>query len=167
MKKLLLLSVTFIFSGAILAQTLFTVPEFSDTKKNQHLQFLTKYDVTIGIDFAKSAGKTVEEYASFAGDIHKLTWNRETNFEAFVNGIIFNLTVLAEKVEILNQSAEKVSIKVINFYDGLKNNGTFNNVSYKEYIKYWNVVLSQIADYLNYSGKIEIVEGDILVTLKK
>ena len=167
MKKLTFLIIAILFAWASSAQTTFSVPERTDEQQHQRITWIMHYDLNVALSYVKSTGKTIKEYAKYCGDLYKQTWNKEQGFDGFVKGTLLNLTDLSGKVEILNQSDKKVTIKATNFHKNLQDNRTIYNVTYKDYIQFLEISHTQIAEYLNSTIAMKIVNDGVKIIIKK
>jgi hypothetical protein len=169
MKKLILLLFVSLFASALFAQDLFTVPTPTDLQKYQSAVSQWNYAYLIQIGFAKSMGKTLEDAAVYAGDQAKVSWNKEAGYEGFVKGMLYNFVCIASHgtVEMIEQNARKVVFQVTNVYPQLKEQGPFFNVTYEEYLKFFNLVASRIGEYLGANYIQNEKDGGILVTVEK
>lgn len=136
MKKLTFLIIAILFSSAASAQTMFSVPELTDLQKLQMAKGLCYNNILCGINFGKSQGKTVEEYAKYCGDQFKTSWNKEMGFEEFVSAHLYSFVAMAGNVVILSQSDNKIAFRISQVYTALENQGPFWNVSFAEMMKY-------------------------------
>ena len=167
MKKFALLIIAILFARASSAQNQFTVPERTAEKQYPRVTWIIHYDLNVALSYVKSTGETVEEYAKYAGNLYKQTWQKEEGFEGFVNGTLLNLTDLSGNVEILNQSDKKITIKATGFYKYLQDKGTNYNVTYKDYIQFFEVSHKQIAKYLNATISMKVIDDGVEVTVEK
>lgn len=167
MKKLAFIIIAILFAWATFAQNQFTVPERTAEQQHPRVTWIMHYDLNVALSYVKSTGKTVEEYAKYSGNLYKLTWQKEEGFEGFVKGTLLNLTDLSGKVEILNQSDKKVTIKATGFYKYLQDKGTIYNVTYKDYIQFFEVSHKQIAKYLNSTISMKVIDDGVEVIIGK
>jgi hypothetical protein len=123
----------------------------------------------VSINYAKASGKTVEDIAAFTGDLFAKTWNKENGFNGLIKGILFNSVCLTPggTVEILEQSSELVKIKTAAFFPYLKNNGTYLNVTYDEYIVFCKILMSKICEYMGATFSLEDTPEGMIWTIKK
>ena len=167
MNKLTVSVVAIFFSLAISAQTVFFVPELNDSLKLQMAKGLCYNNIIMGINFAKSQGKTVEEYARYGGDQVKVVYDKEMGFEKFVNDHIYSFVAMAGNVVILSQSENKIVFRISQVYPALETQGPFWNVSYAEMMKWLEIVYIQISDYLGLSYAMKITDEGVEITIGK
>lgn len=62
------------------------------------------------VSYAKSLGKSAEDACSFAGEMAKLSWNKEGGFDNFVNNMSYIWVTFNPEgtAEILEQSEDKI-----------------------------------------------------------
>lgn len=168
MKKITILSVAILFTWVTAAQTEFTVPNPSETQKHELAKGLCYNNILMGISFAKSQGKTVEEYAKYCGDQFRSTGGNELTFEQFVNNELYNYSVMAGKVEIIEQSESKIVFKISGVYPALKNQGALWGTTFEDLITWLETLYSQIADQVAAATfQMKIVDDGVLVTIAK
>ncbi|WP_372950353.1 tetratricopeptide repeat protein [Mariniphaga sp.] len=166
MKTPILLFAAILMAWATSAQTTFSVPERTPEQQYPRLVLLLNYNINVAISYAKSHGQTVEEFGKYCGDLYKETWSKEGGFQTFVTGNLMNLTDLSEKVEIVNQTDKKVTLKVIGFYPNLRNNEPIHNVTYDEFIRFFKASHDLIAEYLGCTVSFKILDDGLEVVLE-
>ena len=167
MKKVILFTIAILFAWVTSAQTTFTVPERTAEKQYPRVVWVFNYNLTVAINYAKSMGQTAEDYGRYCGDIYKLTWPKGGELKTFVEGNIMNMTDFSDKVEIVSQSENKVVLKVYNLFDYLKEKGSDQNVTYEEFIQFFQSSQNQIADYLGCSIVYNIVNDGVEVIMEE
>lgn len=167
MKKLTVSIVAIFFSLAISAQTVFSIPELNDSQNLTMATALCYNNIIMGINFAKSQGKTVEEYAKYCGDQIEVAYDKEMGFEKFVNDHIYSFVAIAGNVVILSQSENRIVFRISQVYTALETQGPFWNVSYAEMMKWLEVVYIQISDYLGLSYGMKITDEGVEITIGK
>lgn len=116
------------------------------------------------INYAKSLGKSVEDFASFTADQYKTGWNTANGYNGLVN--FWRTVVPKGELEILEQDDNHVIFRANNMFSTLKN-GPQYNVTYNDYLVFNRVVGEKIADYLGYIYKQETTPDGVLVTITK
>ena len=153
-----------LLSTATLAQTTFILPEMTDAQKHRLAYNYCYNNIITGINFAKSQGLTVEEYAKFCGEQFK---NNETNYTQFVNSFLYAWVSLAENPEILSQTENKIIISAKHVYPYLENVGTLWNVSFKELITWLGTIYDAICENIGCTFKMEITNEGVITTIEK
>lgn len=151
-----------------------TVPEIPLENKYALARSFMYNNAVTSINIVKAEGKTVEESGILLGDIYKAAWPEEKSFEDFAQDCIYHLVCLSGKrdsespsVELTNQSENKIVFAVSDMHPSLYNQGEMWGTSYKELIKWWEVIYNQIAGKYNLSFTMEIVENKVIVTISK
>ena len=169
MKKLFLITVTFLFVTSIVAQEKFAVPEISDAQKHSRMVYQTNAIIINFINYAKSQGNSVEDVAKFTGDQFKKSWNKENGWEGFAKGCLNNWTIFIPDNElvILEQSETMIKFQSKTPYLWLKNNGPQYNVSHDEYMTFLKINHKIIGEYLEADISFEEIEDGLILTIKK
>jgi hypothetical protein len=167
MKKLTVIILTVLLSSAISAQSLFSVPELTDLQKLQVARSLCYNNILMGINFAKSQGKSLEEYAKYCGDQFKMPSNQELGFKQFVDDHLFTFVAMSENVLILSQSENKIVFRTSQIYPALETQGPFWNVSFEEMMKWLEIVYIKISDYHGLSYGMKITDEGVEITIGK
>lgn len=170
MKKLVAILCVSMFAALELeAQVKFTVPSLTDIQKYQIAAVQWNGSYLIQISYAKSLGKSVEDVATFVADQFKVTWNKSGGFEGFVRSMLYNMVSFVPNgsVEITEQSDKSIMYKVTGLYSDLREGGSIFNVTYREYVKFWEIVNSRLSDSMGakYSQK-DTSEG-LIVTIER
>lgn len=169
MKKLLLIICTCLIAVSATAQEKFTVPSLTDQQKYNTAAWQWNGAYIIMIKYAKSLGKTVEEAAEAVGSLAASTWNREMTFDDLVKSMLYIYVVMnpAGKVEILEQSADKVIISITDFYKPLDQMLAEYKVTRSELSKFYEIYAGQIAAIIG-AALITSETGEVMtVTVSK
>lgn len=120
------------------------------------------------INYAKSTGQSVEDFAAFTGDQFKTNWPSEINLAVFVNGVRNNwgTIVKTENNKILEQDEQHAVLQFSNLLPDLKNNPVFN-VSYDDYLTFMKIVFEKISDHVGYEYTQETIPNGVQVTIAK
>lgn len=169
MKKLIVFLCVSLFALTVIAQGKFVVPTPTDLEKYQSSAWQWNGAYIILINYAKSLGKSVEDAGSSVGDIVKLTWNKDTGFDGFVNAMLFIWVtyVPAGTVEIMDQTEGKIKIMIKNFYPPLKETLADYNVTYEQYLKFLDIYVSKLAEYVGAAYTQKDTEGGLIVNIEK
>lgn len=152
MKKLFLLSIVFSIVCTTHAQTEFSVPTPTmEQKLNTTRQIKNNYILSC-INAAKSSGMTVEEFGKKCGDAFIPAWPEDTGFEQIVNFSLNYWTGLADDVQIIEQSNDKVVLTVPHFDPRLEEQGILFGVSLEEFITYMNAVSKRVYNHFDVSS---------------
>lgn len=154
-----------IFSWMVSAQDQFSLPVRSPEQQKPRIAWLVHYQTNVSISYAKAMGKTVDEFGKFSGDLYKATWPQDGGFKLFVEGNLLNLGDLSDKIEITEQTAEKVVLMVYGFYPELRRNNEIYGVTYEEYIRFIETSHKQVAKHLSCSLSLKIIDGGLEVVL--
>jgi hypothetical protein len=92
------------------------------------------------ISVAKNDGMTAEEFGKKGGEVFLPLWDENTGFEDIVNWMLNYWAWLADDVQIVEQSNEKVVITVPHIYPWLEDEGVLVGVSLEEFLAYVNTV---------------------------
>jgi hypothetical protein len=130
----------------------------------------TQSDIMLinSINYSKSLGKSVEDFASFSGDQLKTSWNKASGFNGFVNGILSNWRPLVPigDLKIQERDDSHIIFSASNMLSGLKSAPQYN-VTYDDYLTFYRVVSEKIADYMGAIYKQETTSDGVLVTISK
>jgi hypothetical protein len=165
MKKILLFSVLLLIVCAASAQTKFSVPVPTMEQKYNLAQAFMYNNVLVGINVAKSAGMTAEEYSKKCGAVFAPAWNKDMGFDQFVNTVLYHWSCLSDSLKIIEQSDEKVVFTVQHIYPQLENQGVLLGTSFEELVQHWDIVYGAIADYLNLNCKTTKVQKGVEVSI--
>ena len=166
MKKLII-SLTLTLIVSITYAQDFSVPERTIVQKHNRVVSLAYGNIIPGIAYAKSTGKTAEEYSAYVGDLFKTTWNRENGFNGLVNGFLSLFESFRREqdlpMEILEQSDSKIVLKWKINYKYMFDDGPVNNVTYDEFNQWFEIVNMIIAEYFDATYEQKITGDDWLV----
>ena len=140
MKKIFLISIVLSVVCAASAQTTFSVPTPTLEQKYDNTRWLMNNYILSCISVAKSDGMTAEEFGKKGGEVFGPFWDVNTGFEQIVNYMLNYWAWLADDVQIIEQSNEKVVIVVPHIYPWLEEEGVLAGVSLEEFITYQNTV---------------------------
>jgi hypothetical protein len=124
-------------------------------------------NVLVGINVAKSAGMTVEEYGKKCGAVFAPAWNKDMGFDQFVNTVLGHWSRLSDSVQIVEQSVDKVVFTSSEVYPALEKQGVMLGTSFEELVQFWDIVYGGIADYLNLNCKTTKVQKGIEVSITR
>jgi len=146
--KIFILIVAVLFAWATSAQTTFSVPERTPEQQFNRAVSMMHFQTVCAISHGKAMNQSVAETGKYFGELYKKTWDANEGFDYLVKWTIFNLNDFSEKVEILNQSAEKVVIKVTNLNPAFKDQTDIYGVTFKEYVEFFQNAHNPIAEML-------------------
>jgi hypothetical protein len=169
MKKLISILCVILFATITFAQGKYTIPTPTDLQKYQTAAWQWNGAYITLISYAKSLGKSVEDAGSSIGDIIKVTWNKEAGFDGFVNGMLYVYVTFAPNgtVEIMEQTDNRIQFIVKNFYPPLKETLATFNVTYEEYLKFFDLTISKLAEYMGSKYSQKDSDGNLMVTIEK
>jgi hypothetical protein len=169
MKRLFIVTLISLLSISAISQSKFTVPSPTDLQKYQMTSVELNGSYLIQISYAKFLGKSIEEVAMYVGDQYIATWNKQGGLDRFVQRILYMMVSLVPNgsVEITDQTDNELTYKVTGFYSDLKEGGSILNVTYEEYMKFWEIAFSRLAD--NMGAKYSQVDSDqgLVVTVTR
>ncbi len=160
MKKLSLITISFLFINFIVAQEKFTVPELSTQQKTDILYNHVIAYAVAGISFAKTQGVTPESYGKYIGKKFIPYWNPEAGFHVFVKGILDILSGINSnnEMQIISQSEKMIRFKLKNV-DLSFQKGPMLGVTYNEYLECSYGIISLLAEHMNVKFSHKISEG--------
>ena len=169
MKRLITVTLISLFTIAGNAQGKFTVPAPGDFQKFQMASAELNASYLIQISYAKSLGQSVEDAAAFVGDQYIATWNKQGGFDRFVQRILYMMVSMVPygSIEITEQSDNEIIYKVSGLNSDLKEGGSILNVTYEEYIKFWEVAISRIADNMGAKYSQKDSDEGLIVTITR
>jgi hypothetical protein len=110
------------------------------------------------INVAKTDGMTAEEFGKKCGEVFVPFWDENTGFEQIVNYMLDYWAWLADDVQIIEQSNEKVVMTVPHIYPWLEEEGVLAGVSIEEFLAYVNTV--HITVFNLFDVGFELTKGD-------
>lgn len=167
MKKICLFSVLLLLVIVASAQTKFSVPVPTMGQKYNLAKAFMYNNVLVGINVAKSAGMTAEEYSKKCGAVFAPEWNKDMGFDQFVNTVLGHWSCLSDSLRIIEQSDEKVVFTVQHIYPQLENQGVMFGTSFEEIVQHWDIVYGAIADYLNLNCKTTKVQKGVEISISR
>lgn len=168
MKKLFFIPVLFLVTS-LYAQEAFVVPNMECAYKYQFMTSQANVMILAQINYAKACGKTVEEVASYNGELFAKTWNKEMGFNGLVKGMLHHSVCLTPSgtSEILEQSTEMIKIKLTNIFPALKKSGTVLDVTYDEYFRFIRILMSKISEKMGGEFTLQDTPEGMIWTIKK
>lgn len=145
MKKLLVITVLLLFGGFTFSQDRFTVPDITPAQKHNYTIFQFWVMHAAGINFAKAQGTSPYDYGKHIGNLFAPSWNKETGFDGFVNGLIYNWETF--------KSDEDGPMKIKENDDG--------SVTIEYPIKAWKKFLPEGNSYASFHESMESIRGII------
>jgi hypothetical protein len=120
------------------------------------------------INYAKSLGKSVEDFASFSGDQIKTSWNQANGFNGLVNGMLNNWRPLVPigELKIKERDDNHIIFSASKMFTGLKTSPQYN-VTYDDYLTFFRVVCEKIAEYMGAVYKQETTSDGVLISINK
>ncbi len=169
MKRIIFFVCLFLLTLSSYTQTRFIVPPLTDLQKFQNAAIQWNGSFLTQISYAKSLGKSVEDVAGYVGDQLKVTWNKSGGYEGFVQGMFFMMLSLVPygSVEIIDQTANSITFKVDGLYSELKEEGSMFNVTYTEYLRFLDKVISKVAAYMGADYSQKDTETGLIATIKR
>lgn len=152
---------------AIHAQTQFSVPTPTLEEKANTNKMLMNNNLLALITVAKNEGMTAVDFGKKSGAVFAPNWDENTSFEQFVNFNLYSWACLAEDVQIIEQSNEKVIIKASSLYRPLEEQGVFFDTSVEDYTAFFSSMLSVIAVHIGYSYELTMAEEGYRMVITK
>ena len=168
MKKFFFIPALFLVTS-LCAQEAFVVPNLECAHKHQFMTTQTNIMILGQINYAKACGKTVEDVASYTGELFAKTWNIEMGFSGFIKAILHHSVCLTPSgtSEILEQSTEMIKIKLTNIFPALKKSGTVLDVTYDEYFRFIRILMSKISEKMGGEFTLQDTPEGMIWTIKK
>ena len=154
MKKVFLFSTMLFLVCAVNAQTEFSVPTPTLEEKNNMNEMLMHNNILALITVAKNEGITAEELGKKSGTLAFPYWDENSEYEQFVNFALYAWACMADDVQIIEQSNEKLVVTFSSMYQPLEEQGVFLGTSVEDYTAFFNAVMSEIAVHLGYTFKM-------------
>jgi len=94
---------------------------------------------------------------------------QENGFDGFVNGMLYVYVTFAPNgtVEITEQTENKIQFIVKNFYPPLRQSLEVFNVTFEEYLKFFDFPISKLAEYMGSTYTQKDTDGNLIVTIEK
>ncbi len=160
-KQIIYTALIFIFSVSLLsAQEKIIVPKVTDLQKQQRLVWLFNYNGMIGLNYAKSQGKTVEDYAKHFGELTKTTWDPNAGFDGFAKGMLYNWETwrlsTSPEIKITKQTNEIFQFKTPLEIKKILNDKIYHDVTFEEIMTLYRIIFEVVAKHLgvNYEQKL-------------
>mgnify|MGYP001819805391 CR=1 FL=1 len=151
MKRLLLISIVLSLVCAANAQTTFSVPTPTLEEKNNMNEMLMHNNILALITVAKNERITAEELGKKAAAVVFPYWDENSEYEQFVNFALNAWACMADDVQIIEQSNEKLVVTFSSMYQPLEEQGVFLGTSVEDYTAFFNSMMSAIAIHLGYT----------------
>jgi len=117
------------------------------------------------ISYAKSMGKTVEEFAKFTANQFKMGWNENNILMA--TSYNWSLNSTPDHFTILEQDDNHIKLSISNLFPNLRNNGVLFNVTYDDYLTFYKTVMESIAEHVGAVYSQEKTADGIIVSMTK
>lgn len=128
----------------------------------------TDYYISTGISYAKSLGKTVDDFASFVGKAHSWEEMRGQGLEPPVQLLYFVIKSYDDgEFEIISESENSVTMKSNRPYARFFDNNSMLDVSLDEFEVYLWEHISIMAKRINLDFSYRIEGNHVLLTLSK
>lgn len=169
MKKIIVVIFGCMLAMATWGQAKFTVPAPTDLQKYQTAVWQWHGAYIIMIVYAKSMGQSVEEAGAAAGELAKLTWNKEMDFDAIVRSTLRTLAIMtiSGKVEILEQSENSIEFLATDFYKPLENTLLLFDVTAEELSLFYESYIATIMKSFGVNYSVEDRVEGMIVTMSK
>jgi hypothetical protein len=94
-------------------------------------------------------------------------WNKEDGFQGWINGFLYMNVAVARNVEIMEQSENKILVRVSDIYPEFEQRGKMLGVTYEEFLKWHEIMFIEIFNNLDcHYSQINIDEG-MKITIEK
>jgi len=157
--------------GAQEQETKINLPKLTPEQKINRLAWFQTNSTIVGITFAKSIGKTAEDYGKHMVEIFAPGWSSSKGSPIrMIQGMYRNLSLDPNfKMEIISSSDTEVTGKMTVNGIGNFSGGMYFGVSLKEFMRCWEVWQEGLADYLGLVWKQDF-DGELInftLTVKK
>lgn len=168
MKRFLVIISAIILAAAINAQDKFSVPVLTDLQKYRSAAWQWHGAYVAWLSYGKSLGKTVDETGNDVGEILKKSWNKDIGFEGFANAMLFIWVTFVPDglVEITHQTDNNVVFIVRNFNPPVKEALVAYNVTFEEYMKFWDAAIIILSDNVGMEYSQKVTENGFEVSIK-
>ena len=167
MKKLCLIPIMLSFVCATNAQMEFSVPTPTLEEKYNVTKMLMNNNILGLITVAKSDGMTAEELGKKGGAVFFPYWDENSEYEQFVNFALHSWACIADDVQIIEQSNEKLVVTFSSLYHPLEEQGVLFGSSVEDFTAFFNAMMSAIAVHLGYSFEMKKGEEGYRVVFTK
>ncbi len=159
-KSLILFATCLFVFNFSFAQDKISVPELSEQQKQEVLYNHVVAYAASGISYAKSLGKSPEEYGRYVGSLFTPFWDPAAGLPGFANQIMFILVGIhpANEMEIVAQDENSIKVRMKNV-DMPFLQGPMLGVSYDEYLEFSHGVLVVLADFMKLDFSHTMVDG--------
>jgi len=167
-KRLLITLYCLLFTGLLFSQDNVTpkiqLKTASIEKTANYAVWRTDYYICTGIAYAKSQGKSVDDFARFVGNAHTLERSRGKGLEPFVQLLSFVITNYKDGYfEIISESDSIVTMKFNRAYERYFKNGPVLGVTIDEFEKYLYSHIVIMCDNIDLDFVYRI-EGDFVIS---
>jgi len=172
-----ILLIVFIFSVSIYAQEKkeqteqkIELPKLYLEQKLDRAVMNLSAIITGGIAFAKSVGKTPEDYGKFIGEVFAPGWEgiKGKGISGFIENMYKNFQTDKNcKWEILSESDKSVRVKMNRFGDATVKAYAETGVTTEEYDLCMGKIMEVITNYLGFDFKQELKEDWIIFTVSE
>lgn len=167
MKKFFIISIMLSLSCVVKAQTEYSVSTPTMEQKFNVSQMHMNNIILAHIAVAKSDGMIPAELGKKIGKVFSIAWDENGGYEPYVNFILYGWSCLADGVQIIEQSDEKLVVLVSSLYKPVEDQGVLFGASVEDFAAYFNAMLNEIA--VHYAQSIEMTRGEegykIVITL--
>jgi len=172
-----LLVLIFIFSISAYAQEKkiqtaqkIKLPELNVNQKLDRAVMNFTVFLTGGIAYAKSMGKTPEEYGKFIGEVLSPGWNsvKGKGISSFIEGMYTNFESDVNcRWDILNESDNSVTVKMNRYGDAFVKAYAETGVTTEDYDQFIGEMMKTIANYLGFNYTQELKGDWVVFTVSK
>ncbi len=136
------------------------MPELTEQQKQEVLYKHVVSYAASGISYAKSLGKSPEEYGRYVGNLFTPFWDPAAGLPGFANQIMFLLAGIhpANEMKIVSQDENSITVRMKNV-DMPFMQGPMLGVSYDEYLEFSYGVLVVVADFMKLDFSHSMVDG--------
>ncbi len=146
------------------------LPRLSLKQKRDRLAWLCDLSMIMGISYAKSEEKSVEDFARYCGEQYAPGWSESKGKgpASLVSGTFRNMDLWPDfTMEILEESETSYVVKMNRpWADRFGDDGLFYGVTIDEYEKWLEIVMEEIADYLELDYEQKLEEDHLILTIK-
>lgn len=142
------------------AQDKLSVPELTEQQKQEVLYNHVISYAASGVSYAKSLGKSPEEYGRYVGSLFTPFWDPAAGLQGFAGQIMFIMAGIhpANEMNIVAQDEKSIKVRLKNVDMPFKQ-GPMLGVSYEEFLEFSNGLLIVLADFMKLDFSQRMVDG--------
>lgn len=142
------------------AQDKLSVPELTEQQKQEVLYNHVISYAASGVSYAKSLGKSPEEYGRYVGSLFTPFWDPAAGLQGFAGQFMFIMAGIhpANEMNIVDQDENSIRVRLKNVDKPFKQ-GPLLGVSYEEYLEFSNGLLVVLAEFMKLDFSQRMADG--------